>query len=177
MSNGGKQSAGGCARYAIHTVLGAPIAFLISVPLMGGIEEAAIIIGLAVVCTAGVSLVVIIPVCAAVGSVAALIFRAAFPGNGSPGAKSGGGPLKTPRWTPSRWPLPTNPMGTAMTPAMLQRDCLAIAEYLRKSVASGRPESEAVKALVVEGWSEENIQDAQDYLGLTASGGPPPLPE
>jgi hypothetical protein len=48
---------------------------------------------------------------------------------------------------------------------------------LRKSVASGRPESEAVKALVVEGWSEENIQDAQDYLGLTASGGPPPLPE
>lgn len=126
-----------------HALIGAPILFVISCFFLGGIGEASQIIMLAVICTAGISLIVIIPACALTGWIAASIFALARPGK--------------------------NVDANDAPPPLPSRDCLAIAAYLRQAAEKQFEESAAVEALVGQGWSEAQIREAQGYLERTAA--------
>lgn len=136
-------------RFWRHTGIGLPIAFVVTCIIVGGINKGAEILMMAVLCTAGVSLVVIIPICAMTGWVTENIYRSvrrALKGrspskDGEGGGESAAGPPEVP-----------------------SQDCRAIAGYLRQAAAAGRGEVEAVEALVAAGWSRNGIREAQEYV-------------
>ncbi len=142
----------GCSGFFFNTLIGIPICFILTCIYVGGIDEAMSIILIAIVCTAGISLVIILPCCTLAGFITTSICRAMMKKQTSPP------------------PLPAGLAdATTQIAEMPSRDCIAIAMFLRKASAAGLSEATSIEKLAAEGWSNELIQNAINYNRHTVS--------
>jgi len=119
--------------------IGAPVTFLGLIVVAGGVENAAMVVFCSVVLTAGVALVVWIPLCWFVGWVT-LELIGSF-------VKKPDGKEEATRKRP-----------------LLSRDEVALTEYIRQAEARGMSDDKIVAHLRRNGWSNSQIQKARRIL-------------
>ena len=133
----------GCSRFFADALVGGIVCFIATCIAVGSISEATQITVLTIICTAGMSLVVILPVCVVVGKITTSII----------GALVGSSPEMVAEKNATIYPAQP----------VVSRDCQSVALFLRLESQSGRPENESVDKLLAEGWSDDLVRSALEY--------------
>jgi hypothetical protein len=122
-------------RFFTSVLVGAPLAYLGTVVLVGEFEEAAGLIAISILCTAGVGLVFWIPVCWINGFIARAILSGVFQNGGPPS-------------------LPSREVA----------DRTAMERFLRQSERRGESMDEARERLREEGWDDDRVRTAVENV-------------
>ena len=122
----------------LYILAGIPISFVILIPFVGGVEDAGSLMILSIVCTAGVSLVVWIPVWFILGWIAAAICGMA-----------------------GLTPESKNP---SQILSQHERNVKGVVKYMRRAKASGVSDVQITYKLEEAAWSSAVIDDARKQL-------------
>lgn len=131
-------------RRFIQLVLGIPITFISLALISGGFQPALQIIQISIICTAGISLVVWIPLCWFVGWVAIKMIENAS----------------------GRTLIPYDSM-EIRSDALRQQNIsltpqnISLIDYIEKGIKQGWSESQITSRLRAQGWEDEEIAEAQ----------------
>lgn len=131
-------------------VIGFVVSVLLLMLIAGGIEEAFLILLVSIVCTAGIGLVVWIPLWWAVGWLTLTLFRK-FRGTGAAGDSAGRAAA-----------------GAGEQPASSEE--LSLVQFLKRAEARGVSRDKIDRALVNAGWSEAEILQARSKLTSSSAG-------
>jgi hypothetical protein len=140
-------------RRTIAVLLGLPITFITLALIAGSIENAWLILSMSVVCTAGISLVIWIPLWWFVGWVIIKIFES-LTGRTVGGEATGDAVYST-------------PTGQSVP---VSSDQKSLIDYIEKASRNGLSETQITSRLKAQGWKDEEIQQAQDFLGNSLGG-------
>jgi hypothetical protein len=133
-------------RKTVALLLGLPITFISLALLAGGIENAWIILWTSVVCTAGISLLIWVPLWWFVGWVIIKIFES-LTGR----TIAGGADIEE-----------TQAISSGETVA-ISSDQKSLINYIEKAKKQGMSETQISNRLKAQGWGEDEIQQAQYF--------------
>jgi len=130
-------------RRIIPIFIGLPIAFIFLIIFAGGIQNAGQIFLLSVVCTAGISLLIWVPLWWFIGWMLIKIYESVT----------------------GRSILRETSSGSIVVPSNYQtsltHDQIALKNYIEQSTRQGFSETQIVSRLRAQGWGDEEIQQAQ----------------
>ena len=127
------------SRFLARVAAGVPLTFLGLVVFLGGLQEAAGFLLMSIVCTAGISLVVLLPAFWVVGFLTLELVRLF----GKRGREDTEAPAKR---------------------APVDRQVTAVVAYMRKALAYGIDREEIARRLAGNGWTEAMIQKGWESL-------------
>jgi hypothetical protein len=133
-------------RKTLAVLLGLPITFISLALLAGGIENAWIILWTSVVCTAGISLLIWVPLWWFVGWIIIKIFESLT------GRTIAGGVDAE----------ATHIVSTGQT-VPISSDQKSLIDYIEKASRQGLSETQISSRLKAQGWGEDEIQQAQSF--------------
>jgi hypothetical protein len=141
--------------FVLSLAVGVPLTLLILIAIVGDFSTAMIIFGASIICTAGISLIIWLPVCYGIGFSALWLAGQVVKLFHTPEDSS-----RRPQPTEHRETVNLQVLNQRIQQSSQQHNQQALEEYIQRAIAYGYTEQKIIENLTQHGWSESEIQQA-----------------